>query len=120
MEMNFTYLYKHSYSSPDELASIEEYDYYISSFINSERVIIPPTKIKAKKNIWIVTKEEENNELLDGQNKIIINSDENYDIMMEMVNNIDVDDKEICIDATGFLIPDLLFLIRDCRLMFSI
>lgn len=112
MEMNFTYLYKHSYSSPDELASIEEYDYYISSFINSERVIIPPTKIKAKKNIWIVTKEEENNELLDGQNKIIINSDENYDIMMEMVNNIDVDDKEICIDATGFLIPDLLFLIR--------
>lgn len=38
--------------------------------------------------------------------------DENYDIMMVMANNIDVNDKEICIDATGFLIPDLLFLIR--------
>ena len=110
--MNFTNLYKHSYSSLDELSSIEEYDYYISSFINSERVIVPPTKIKTKKNIWIVTKEEENNKFLEGYCKIIIDSDENYDIMMEMVNNIDVNDKEICIDATGFLIPDLLFLIR--------
>ena len=64
--MNFTYLYKHSYSSLDELSSIEEYDYYISSFISSERVIVPPTKIKAKKDIWIVTKEEENNKLLEG------------------------------------------------------
>jgi len=110
--MNFTYLYKHSYSSLDELSSIEEYDYYISSFINSERIILPPTKIKTKKNIWIVTKEEENNKLLEGHCKIIIDSDENYDIMMGMANNIDVNDKEICIDATGFLIPDLLFLIR--------
>ena len=49
---------------------------------------------------------------LEGYCKIIIDSDENYDIMMEMANNIDVNDKEICIDATGFLIPDLLFLIR--------
>ena len=72
MEMNFTYLYKQSYSSPDELSSIGEYDYYISTFINSERVIIPPTKIKAKKNIWIVTNEEENNELINGESKIII------------------------------------------------
>ena len=74
-EMNFTYLYKHSYSSLDELSSIEEYDYYISSFINSERIILPPTKIKTKKNIWIVTKEEENNKLLEGHCKIIIDSD---------------------------------------------
>lgn len=110
--MNFTYLYKHSYSSIDELSSIEEYDYYISSFIDSERILIPPTNIKAKNNIWIVNKEEENNEFLDGKHKIIINSDENYDIMMKMVNDINVNDKELCIDATGFLIPDLLFLIR--------
>lgn len=81
--MDFTYLYKHSYSSLEELSSIEEYDYYISSFINSERILIPPTKIKAKNNIWIVTKEEENNKFLNGKYKIIINSDENYDIIAE-------------------------------------
>jgi hypothetical protein len=41
-------------SSLDELSSIEEYDYYISSFINSERVIVPPTKIKTKKNLIVM------------------------------------------------------------------
>ena len=110
--MDFTYLYKHSFSSLEEFSSSKEYDYYISSFINSDRILLPPTKINAKKKIWIVTKEEENNELLNDQHKIIINSDENYDIMKQMVDDINVQDKEICIDATGFLIPDLLFLIR--------
>lgn len=110
--MDFTYLYKHSFSSLEEFSSSKEYDYYISSFINSDRILLPPTKINAKKKIWIVTKEEENNKLLNDQHKIIINSDENYDIMMQMVDDINVQDKEICIDATGFLIPDLLFLIR--------
>ena len=110
--MDFTYLYKHSFSSLEEFSSSKEYDYYISSFINSDRILLPPTKINAKKKIWIVTKEEENNEFLNDQHKIIINSDENYDIMKQMVDDINVHDKEICIDATGFLIPDLLFLIR--------
>ncbi len=110
--MDFTYLYKHSFSSLEEFSSSKEYDYYISSFINSDRILLPPTKINAKKKIWIVTKEEENNEFLNDQHKIIINSDENYDIMKQMVDDINVQDKEICIDATGFLIPDLLFLIR--------
>ena len=110
--MDFTYLYKHSFSSLEEFSSSKEYDYYISSFINSDRILLPPTKINAKKKIWIVTKEEENNKLLNDQHKIIINSDENYDIMKQMVDDINVHDKEICIDATGFLIPDLLFLIR--------
>lgn len=80
--MNFTYLYKQRYASVDELDSIEGYDYYISSFINSERVIKPSTRIKAKQQIWMAMDKDANHDFLKEHTKVIIHSDENYDVIM--------------------------------------
>lgn len=110
--MDFTYFYKDKYSSIDELTTIEEYDYYISSYVNSERVRTPQTKIKSKKYIWLVRAEEDSYVPIEGNDTYFINSDANYSVMISLVNNIDIEAKRLCIDATGFRIPDLLFLIR--------
>ena len=96
----------------DELSSIEEYDYYISSYVETDRVLIPKDIIKSKEFIWVVRSEDESNIQLTNCKKFIINSIENYDVMVSLANSIDLNNKRLCLDSTGFYIPDLLFLIR--------
>lgn len=110
--MDFTYFYKQHYSSLDDLSSIEEYDYYISSFIASDRVLIPPTYIQSKQYIWITNNEHKDDTRINSDLIFIIDSDENYYALMRFVDSINLCDKKVCIDATGFLIPDLLFFLR--------
>lgn len=110
--MDYTYFYKRCYSSLDELSSIEEYDYYISSYVETDRVLIPKDIIKSKEFIWVVKSEDESNIQLTNCKKFIINSIENYDVMVSLANSIDLNNKRLCLDSTGFYIPDLLFLIR--------
>lgn len=113
--MNYTYFYKEKYSSPDELSAIGEYDYLIAMFVDSDRVLIPASKIISKKAIWIILENDRDIALTKLPANIIpifIKQNEDYDCVLKYFCTQDILSGNICIDSTGFKIPYLLFIIR--------
>lgn len=84
--MNYTYFYKEKYSSPDELSAIGEYDYLIAMFVDSDRVLIPASKIISKKAIWIILENDRDIALTKLPANIIpifIKQNEDYDCVLK-------------------------------------
>lgn len=110
--MNYTYLYKKEIANPDDLPSLGKYDYFLTSFAQSERVLTPADKIDAKEIVWFVDKAEAGNLFLAGKRQLQL--DTNYDWMTikNFIMGIHPVGKRICIDSTGFTIPYLIFTIR--------
>lgn len=112
--MNFEYCRKHPYHTLDELSGLPFYDYYIASFALSDRIRIPSSRIKSNKYIWFVTENDQSKICVQDNVQIVTiqNAEEDYLQIMELIKSLDLGYKRICIDATGFFIPNLLFLIR--------
>lgn len=98
----------------DEVKKINDlrYDVFISAYDGCERTIVTYNKIKAEKKYWIVFPqyEQDNKELPD----YYITNDKSLEseFIPEIIDKIDIKDKQLCIDSTGFLIPHLVFLIQ--------
>lgn len=110
--MNYSYLYKKNYTNLDDLAKLEEYDYFISMFVPSERVINPADKIPAKEKVWFTLPEYNGNVFLIDRNIIELQPNEDYETIVKTIRSLNLYDKKVCLDATGFNIPNLLFLLR--------
>lgn len=110
--MDFTYLYKTCYASLEELTSLPEYDYYISAESESDRIKLIAGKIRRKNHVVITPESQKNTKNDSDSLSFIITRSGNFDVMSNIVKSIEVDNKRICIDSTGLLIPDLLSLLR--------
>lgn len=117
--MNFTYFYKHAYQGVRELRTLVQYDIYMSSYVNSQRVLDPADNINAIQKVWFATEEEKGDLFLTGKDVTYIKANEDYILISEKLKKLDLVGKKICIDATGFRIPYLMFLMR-CMSMFNV
>jgi hypothetical protein len=117
--MNYTYFYKHNYQEVGELQGLPQYDVFISGYVNSQRVQKPADNINAVQKVWFATEEEEHDLYLAGKDVIYIKPNEDYNPIVEKLRSLQLSGKSVCIDATGFRIPYLMFLLR-CMAMLNI
>ena len=108
MIMDFSYNYMEEVKDITTL----HYDVFISAFDGCERTTATYERITAENKIWIVFPqyEQKEDELPDS----FITSDKisESDFILEIIEKIDLKDKSLCLDSTGFLIPHLVFLIQ--------
>lgn len=116
--MNYTYFYKHNYQQVAELGKLPTYDIFISSYVNSERVREPAEALQASKKVWFVT-DDEVDLYLAGKDIVKLKLNEDYGPILNKFHQLQIKGKSICIDATGFKIPYLMFVMR-CMSMFKI
>lgn len=117
--MNYTYFYKHSYQEVEEIKTLPQYDIFISSYVNSERVLEPADKINAVENIWFATAEEGMDLFLSGKDVTFIKANDDYTPILDKLEKLNLQGKLICLDATGFRTPYLMFIMR-CMAMYQI
>lgn len=117
--MDYTYFYKHIYQNAGELKGLTPYDIFISSYVNSERVLNPADNVNAIKKVWVAIEEERMDPFLSDKDVTYLKANEDYPLIAEKLNVLNLMGKSICIDATGFRIPYLMFLIR-CLSTFNI
>lgn len=110
--MNYTYLYKNVISNPDDLPSLGKYDVFLTSFVQSERVLVPAEKIDTNETVWFVDKAEANNLFLSRKKKLLVNTNYDWMTIKNFIMDLHPANKSICIDSTGFTIPYLIFTIR--------
>ena len=109
--MNYTYFYKYCYSNIEELRSLSNYDLFISSYVNSERVLGPAEAVPAEKKIWFVTESDNLDLYLAGKEIVLVKANEDNDPILNKLRELQITGKRVCIDATGFKIPYLMYLI---------
>ena len=117
--MNYSYFYKHSYKNVAELDSLPRYDIFLAGYINSHRVIEPAKHIPADRKVWFVCEEEGPDLFLSGEEIVSIKSNEDYATLMNALKGFQLSGKRICVDATGFKVPYLMYLMR-CMVAFRI
>ena len=88
------------------------YDLFISSFVDSERVTSLAGALLYNNSLWLVDPRDENSLFVQDKHKLIVEPNEDYIKILNKLNELQLAGKSICIDATGFQIPYLLFLIR--------
>lgn len=110
--MNYTYFDKECYHQIDDLYNLDEYDLFISMFVNSCRVKLPYSRIKAKNELWIVSKEDQDAEFLRGKNILIVQGNEDFDVILLELKKLNISGLKTCIDSTGFRVQYLLFIMR--------
>lgn len=113
--MDFTYFYKQKFDSPEGLSGLGTYDVFISSFLDTERVKTPSMHVSRDKELWFVSDMDCDNLFLSGKNTVTLSQNNDYIRMMEAIKSLGLTDKKICIDATGFNIQYLLFLMRTMQ-----
>lgn len=110
--MNYSYLYKQRFPNVDGLHTLGKYDYFISMFAPTERVMIPAENVEAEEQIWLAFPEDANDIFLTDKRIIVVQPNKDYDVITDLVKNTDWAGKRICVDATGIHIPYLLYLLR--------
>lgn len=110
--MKYTYLYKDNYPDVDHLNELDEYDVFISMFVDSTRVKEPATKIKAKEILWFVVDEDKENPYLKDKQVFYLIGNADFINVLTKLNSMSLSQKSVCIDSTGFRVQYLLFLMR--------
>ena len=100
--MNYSYYFKYRYQSVAELASLPQYDLFISSFVNTQRVIEPADVIKASRKLWFVEEKQQQELFLSGKEFVCVKTNDDYDVIFNLFRDSQLVGKKICIDATGF------------------
>lgn len=106
--MDFSYYYMEEVKDVDQL----HYDVFISAFDGCERTSLPFGKVKSDEKHWMVFPQYEQSK--DSLPESFLFSDKltESEYVLEVISKIDLKNKSICIDCTGFLIPHLVFLIQ--------
>lgn len=117
--MNYSYFYKQCIKNVAGLESLPRYDIFISSYVNSQRVTEPSEYIPANRKVWLICEEDDANSFLDGKECVVLKSNEDYVLLLRTLKSYELTTKRICIDATGFKIPYLMYLMR-CMAEFKI
>lgn len=110
--MNYTYFNKECYHHIDALEMLNEYDLFISMFVDSDRVKLPYSKIKAKDELWIVFEEDSDADFLKDKSTLIVHGNEDFHTLLNEIKKKQLTGVRVCIDSTGFRVQYLLFLLR--------
>ena len=110
--MDYTYFDKECYHHIDELDNLEKYDLFISMFVDSDRVKVPYSRIKAKNELWITISEDQNAKFLKDKSLLILHGNEDFDTLLSELRKLKIEKLKICVDSTGFRLQYLLFLMR--------
>ena len=108
------YAFERKEHKPTELNSAGQWDVLFSSYDKSERVLETFNNINATEKQWFVHEEYqlERNVELSGAIELTSNFGP-PDIKTYVTNRTsDLKDKKVCVDATGFITPHLLVLLR--------
>jgi len=110
-KVDFTYFYKQKYSNVGEIGNCD-YDIFISTFNQTERVTEIYKAIHSEKKYWIILPDYENNLFVGNDTKISVPY-EGYSQLSAFIDELPLNtNTKLCIDITGFLIPHMLFTIR--------
>lgn len=107
--MDFNYFKKYRYDNLDELASLDKYDCLITSYVDSERVKVPATKIPCKDHWWVCDPNADNDKDLRGCRIFHVEDDYDGGITKALAT---ANHKRVCVDITGFNIPHMLVLLK--------
>lgn len=117
--MNYSYFYKQYYKELTELKSLPKYDILITSYVNSYRVIEPAEYISADRKVWFVCEGDTYDLFLEGKECVVLKSNEGFITLLRTLKSYELTTKRICVDATGFKIPYLMYLMR-CMVEFKV
>lgn len=116
--MDYTIFYKSKPAKETEIATLGNWDIFISAFNQTDRVNKVFEKIEAKSKCWIVHSEYgfEKNQVPLASHTYYSNEDSESESIKNFFNFVefsieDLKKSRICIDSTGFLRPHLMFLI---------
>ena len=90
---------------------------FISGFDGSERTKVVYDTITAQEKHWLVFPQYAQDMRLLPDEYLMSKALMEDEYILEVMKNLEVKGRTICLDATGFLIPHLLFLIRHLRWM---
>lgn len=111
--MKYTYFDKYKYSSVNELSIGDEYDYYISTFNESDRVRLTFDAINAKRKIWLILPEYHDSLFANNGEKFNFSSYGDYDTIISMIDTLGINNThKICMDITGFLTQHMYFILK--------
>lgn len=106
--MDYNYFIKERFDSVEDLMAVETYDCLISSYVEVARVKEPSQKMPCKELWWVCTDKELPKEM--NRNQVFrITEDSDGGITNAL---LEAKYHKVCIDITGFIIPELLLLLR--------
>ena len=106
--MDYSYFYIEEIRDVSKLSC----DIFISGFDVSERTRTVHDRISAQEKHWLVFPQYAQDKSLLPDVYLTSKAFMEDEYILDVMKNVAVKDKTICLDATGFLIPHLLFLIR--------
>ena len=111
------YVFKRTAYSTSELEHEGPWDYFLSAYDGTERVLTPFDHIQADHKQWILHEEYDLPQEEWPPNVITISSSFDPPAMSEFVkaNSSSFQDKKVCIDSTGFIRPHLMILMWALR-----
>jgi hypothetical protein len=112
---DYTHFYRSALSLTEPWA--EKWNIFISAFNPSERVTAVFNKVAAAEKHWIVHKEYRfSMDQIPAASAFVSDKDNEADFILDFVasrlSKVDLASSTICIDATGFMRPHLMFLVR--------
>lgn len=109
--MEYSYCYIKEISDMSEVKC----DIFISGFDGSERTQVVYDKIVAREKYWLVFPQYAQDGCPPPEGGLTNGAIVEDDYILKVMKGINLRDKRVCIDATGFLIPHLLFLIQHLQ-----
>lgn len=109
MIMDYNYFKKVRYDSVEKLSEMEEYDCLISSYTEADRVKEISKMIPCKETWWVCTDELNKPEEKEGTRLFQMTDESDGGICAALLST---GYKRLCVDITGFVIPQLLLLLR--------
>lgn len=91
------------------------YDIFVSGFDGCERTSVVYNKIVAPEKYWLIFPQYVQSECTPSEGCLTNEAIIEDDYILKVMKGINVSGKRVCIDATGFLIPHLLFLIQHLQ-----
>ncbi|MDE2933835.1 MAG: hypothetical protein OXS47_08200 [Chloroflexota bacterium] len=103
--------------NPADLSDAGPWDYFWSSYDESERVQAPFQRVSANQKQWLVHQEYGFRDTELPGNAAVLSDSFNPPDVLQFVREhaTKVQGKKVCIDATGFVRPHLLVLLRALR-----
>ena len=107
--MDYSYFKKIRYEKIEDLTRLPEYDCLISAYVNVERVKDPSGKIPCNEKWWVLEDGIVPDAFIGDTRTFCITEESDGGIAQELVEK---GYNKLCVDITGFVIPQLLILLR--------
>ncbi len=114
--MNYSYFYKEKFDGIGSFYPKDNYDFFIATYNFTERVKRPPQNVIANEKVWLMLPDYQDDIFLAGKTQLNLKGTRDHEGVRKICDNLKLKEHaKICIDATGFMVPHLLILLRCLR-----